>query len=484
MPLPQPQNNETQDDFMGRCMSDPTMLAEYPGQDQRYAVCMRQFGQGTGEPEKAGATNPSGGDGGGLGPAITATPSGGGGATVAKVGGQPVREFRIIRFGPVDMMQPALGPKLKTFTRQMGETAVAALTATGRRMSIDYEHQSLAALNTRADGLAPAAGWIGRLEVRPDGLWACDVEWTPFATALISGGEYAYFSPVFQWANREANELRAVKAITLTNNPALNGLGASPLTTAAQAAQEKVWCTVLQAQPLNPVPDHPGETGGTTMPKTIAERLRLDPGATEDQIDAALTALQAARDQHAEEALLSLGKQVGIEAKNVDELIGALKARLNMSATAAAADAGVEVERKADGSVDVEATAGLVARVGELERSKLDAEFETICSSGVGRGKITPVMKEPMRKIFHTDRARFDELLGTLPVLAGDRSAFRESTGQETGATDTAMKRAWSLNRPNERGVPLQDEFGGDYDAYVSYCKHEAAGDITICGGK
>ncbi|MEW6253795.1 MAG: hypothetical protein AB1716_24375 [Planctomycetota bacterium] len=30
----------------------------------------------------------------------------------------------------------------------------------------------------------------------------------------------------------------------------------------------------------------------------------------------------------------------------------------------------------------------------------------------------------------------------------------------------TALKRAWYLNRPNERGVPLQDEFGQDYEAY------------------
>jgi hypothetical protein len=47
----------------------------------------------------------------------------------------------------------------------------------------------------------------------------------------------------------------------------------------------------------------------------------------------------------------------------------------------------------------------------------------------------------------------------------------------------TALKREWDLNAPTERGAPLQDEFDGDYEAYLSYCRHEAAGDITILAG-
>lgn len=456
MPMPTPTENETQDDFIARFMADAMMVEDYPDEQQRRAIAQQQWEDRI---------------------ASQATDS------AARAGGMPVREFRIIRYGPADTRQPVLGPRFEHFTPEMGAVAVAALAATGRRMPIDYEHQSLAALNTRPDGLAPAAGWVGRLEHRDDGLWACDVEWTPFASSLIASGEYAYFSPVFQWTDRTAKKLRSIKTITLTNDPALNGLGVSPLTTAARAAEEKARCTVLQAQPLR-VPESPGNTGGPTMGNTIAERLGLSPGATEDEIGAAVAALQSAKDQHTREALLALGKQIGIEAANVDELIGALKARLGIAASTAAAAAGVDPERDAHGNVDVEATASLVTRVGELERSKLDAEFETICSSGAGRGKITPVMKEPMRKIFHADRGRFDELLGTLPVLAGDRSAFRETAGQEFGATETALKREWNLNRPNERGVPLQDEFGGDYEAFTAYKKHDAAGLITICRGK
>jgi phage I-like protein len=42
MPLPTP-NNETSDAFADRCMVNPTMLAEYPDEKQRFAVCMAQY---------------------------------------------------------------------------------------------------------------------------------------------------------------------------------------------------------------------------------------------------------------------------------------------------------------------------------------------------------------------------------------------------------------------------------------------------------
>lgn len=39
MPLPKPNDGESHDDFMSRCMANPTMREEYPEQAQRYAVC-------------------------------------------------------------------------------------------------------------------------------------------------------------------------------------------------------------------------------------------------------------------------------------------------------------------------------------------------------------------------------------------------------------------------------------------------------------
>lgn len=39
MPIPKPKANETQEEFVSRCMSDDQMMIEYKRQDQRLAVC-------------------------------------------------------------------------------------------------------------------------------------------------------------------------------------------------------------------------------------------------------------------------------------------------------------------------------------------------------------------------------------------------------------------------------------------------------------
>lgn len=43
MPLPRPRDGESQDEFMGRCMSNKMMKSEFPKNKQRVAVCMQSF---------------------------------------------------------------------------------------------------------------------------------------------------------------------------------------------------------------------------------------------------------------------------------------------------------------------------------------------------------------------------------------------------------------------------------------------------------
>lgn len=45
MPLPKPRKNETHKAFRSRCMADPVMTEEYPDQDQRLAICEKQWHQ-------------------------------------------------------------------------------------------------------------------------------------------------------------------------------------------------------------------------------------------------------------------------------------------------------------------------------------------------------------------------------------------------------------------------------------------------------
>jgi hypothetical protein len=39
VPIPKPEADETKDEFIARCLANPTMVNEYPDNGQRYAVC-------------------------------------------------------------------------------------------------------------------------------------------------------------------------------------------------------------------------------------------------------------------------------------------------------------------------------------------------------------------------------------------------------------------------------------------------------------
>lgn len=43
MPLPEPGEGETKEQFIKRCLADDTMADEFPNVMQRYAVCQAQW---------------------------------------------------------------------------------------------------------------------------------------------------------------------------------------------------------------------------------------------------------------------------------------------------------------------------------------------------------------------------------------------------------------------------------------------------------
>ncbi|MCK4342419.1 MAG: hypothetical protein KAY37_11930 [Phycisphaerae bacterium] len=158
------------------------------------------------------------------------------------VGGLPVAEVLLIPFGHVEVDRPMSGEPF-VFTRRQ---AVQWFTLMGRKLAIDYEHQSLA--DNRNDGLKPAAGWIGRLEVRGDGLWACEIEWTERATGLLSRGEYRYFSPVIYWAGNYGGDVGSLGPVALTNDPAMRRVPALAASRERNGARMHV--TVCAARPV------------------------------------------------------------------------------------------------------------------------------------------------------------------------------------------------------------------------------------------
>jgi phage I-like protein len=130
-------------------------------------------------------------------------------------------------------------------------------------LPVDYDHQID---NTVMNGRpAPAAGWMTRLEVRQDGIWAL-VEWTAKARQMLAAREYRYISPTFQ-AFRETGEVRVLLRAALTNNPALE-------LTALASSQDGAIGDMIMA-----------------LPKEIAAELGLSETATATDAVAAIRAL-------------------------------------------------------------------------------------------------------------------------------------------------------------------------------------------------
>ena len=144
-------------------------------------------------------------------------------AVLANADGEPVREFLLIPFGEVGVERPVAGESF-VFTPRHAESAKRWFDRMGRKLAVDYEHQSFDRYNGRRDGLRPAAGWIGGLEIRDDGLCAVDVTWTERAAELLRSGEYRYFSPVIFWTDEDHTDVAALGPVALTHDPARHGV--------------------------------------------------------------------------------------------------------------------------------------------------------------------------------------------------------------------------------------------------------------------
>lgn len=121
------------------------------------------------------------------------------------------KEIRIFAFG---VTATEKGPY--EFDRDDAEKVLAGARQWGNRFSFDYEHRALHAAQS-GEGPAPAAGWY-ELELRDDGLWAVNIEWTDRAAAYLRAKEYRYFSPAFH-VDPEGHVTDLLN-VALTNLPA------------------------------------------------------------------------------------------------------------------------------------------------------------------------------------------------------------------------------------------------------------------------
>ncbi|MDD3535370.1 MAG: phage protease [Candidatus Cloacimonetes bacterium] len=120
---------------------------------------------------------------------------------IVPIGDYPQRGFRITREDCYDIIR-----NFKAF---------------GIKLVIDFEHQSLNAADNGQP--APAAGWISSLELRENGVYATQVEWTEEAREMIKAKKYAYVSPVLVFNDNDPHTNAwigcSLHSVALTNTP-------------------------------------------------------------------------------------------------------------------------------------------------------------------------------------------------------------------------------------------------------------------------
>lgn len=357
-------------------------------------------------------------------------------ATIAKAAGTPVSEFLLIPFGHVNVNRPLAGGSF-TFTRRHAQTAVERFEANGRKLAIDYEHQSHDELNTRADGLSPAAGWIDRLAIRGDGLWAFGVQWTDKARSLLTAGEYRYFSPVIYWKGGDCGDIDSLGSPAITNDPAMEGV--QPLV-AMQKKGLAMFATVLAARPL---PRGVFKLGGseTVQPGGKAEVIAAISDFAE-RVDWA--AFQAAFDEMLVETVDSCFDD---DDKRVLTWLGRIIDELRQGGSARDIVGGFMLETPDEGAAPGGGFTASRALRNEFGSAGAHAAYQ------------------------RAERA------GLVNLCAATRKALASRA-----ASSPLVARKMAPEREWQSSAQTRSEFGEDKDAFLAYRRAERAGLVAIAG--
>lgn len=274
-----------------------------------------------------------------------------------------------------------------TITPADCQAMVANFERIGIDVVIDYEHQTIASAHNGKS--APAAGWIDRMEVRSEGLFARVKSWTAKAGDALRAHEYRYLSPVLLRNPRDPRTGKPlgklVQSVALTNVPFF-GDALHPVVNRGDAPMNFL-ALILAALGLP-------ET--TTEEQAVAEVTKLKEGVGEVSAKAEIGA--------------AVCKSLGVNAATAKGRIAKVLAH--------------------EGYVTVEEHLAVLRQVEEQKGATTERDGETIAARAVESGKLTPAMKPHFLAYLQKDYAAACAWLDELPVLC--------APGRQVGAKPAA----------------------------------------------
>jgi len=298
------------------------------------------------------------------------------------------------------------GPFVTGDRLSMGEILQQTQTYHGQtEMVVDYDHQTLAAMEDASGKTAKAAGWVKALEVRDDGIYA-NIEWTEAAAAALKAKEYRYLSPALP--HDDGGNVRMILNVALTNVPAIH----------------------IEAFSASKPTQNP-KIRNNEMDKILAA-LGLAKGSGEDVALSALNALLTANAalvaalglneastpsdmQTAALAAIDDRKKL-LEAAGVktDSKIEDAVAALTVKSTAAtAAPATVDPTK----FVPIEQVTALQTDMKALRDRVEGKDAEIAVEAAIKDRKLTPSLRDWGIDLFKADQTKFDAFIGAAPAL-------------------------------------------------------------------
>jgi len=282
------------------------------------------------------------------------------------------------------------GPWMVGSDNDLQQIVASTLQRAGAtELVIDYDHQTMFGAVPGVGGRAPAAGWIKKFEIRPEGLFGL-VEWTETAAQSIRAGEYRYISPVYRFLPN--GKILQLISAGLTNVPNLD----------------------LAAVAASALPNH--QETETNM-KSIAKALGLPEDASEAEI---LTATNAVLTSNT-----ALVAAAGVTKS--DEAITAIAAMRSNVGT-------VDPTKY----VPIAQVVAMQESIKTLQTSVSADKAETAVNSAIAEGKLPPALKDWGLDLHKTNTSAFDAFISKSPVLTAAQRAVTPPTGKTDAALDDA----------------------------------------------
>lgn len=268
---------------------------------------------------------------------------------------------------------------------------------------IDIEHRQNATYGEQA------AGWIKAVEVRPDGLWATEIDWNPLGTQLVKDKIYKFLSPEFDVVhidpeNSSKMSENVLIATTLCNRPLLKEIPSLSM------SEEKNLTPNPNGVILFIEPDTSTDEKGSTMNfADVLKKLMAGESISADE----KAVLEANKAEMTDEQKTKAGFKIEAAEDRKDKTLEGKE-----SITISAAEA---TQLREDAAKGRQAFA-------EMEKTKVDAEIRSFQFSENGKGgKMSKGATDKAvafaLKLDPAMRVEFTEILKELP----DKKLFGES---------------------------------------------------------